>query len=237
MAIGQTNIIQNGSGTGATSYATASWNPVANRLYLASFVSRTGITTDPTQPTATGNGLTWVVVDSVVYDNSSSSRRRVTTFRGLGAAPSAGALTFDEAGQAQTAADWIIDEFTGIDTSGTNGSGAIAQEKTAFDATGAATTLTLALASNPSASNLVYGACGYGNPPNAATAGSGFTVLGDFQEGTAACRVTTEYQANTTSPSVPISYAAGGEIGIVGIEIAAAPVTGSLSRLALLGVG
>src|SRR5438045_278206 len=126
MAVATTNITS-GNTTNATSAATTSITPVANRLYLMNVISRTAITTDPNQPTATGAGLTWVVEKSVVYDNTGASRKRLTVFRALGPSPSAGALTIDFGAQTQTNIAWIIDEFTGADTSGTNGSGAVVQ--------------------------------------------------------------------------------------------------------------
>lgn len=215
--VSATNLLSNGSATDASSYATASITPSANRLYLATVSSRTGITVNPNQPTLTGAGLTWDVVDTVVYDDTSSSRRRLTTFRAMGSG-SAGALTFDFGGQTQTSADWVVDELQNVDTSGSNGAGAIVQHVTNFDDTGTATTLTTTLAAFSSSSNATYGAAGFGNPPNASTAGSGFTKLGDFQEGEGGSRVTSEFKA-TNDTTVDMSFAAGGEIGIIALEI------------------
>ena len=149
-----------GSATDATSYATASVTPAANALILASFATRTGITADPNTPTLTGCGLTWEVVQSVVYDNTSSSRRRLTTFRAMGSSPSTGALTFDCGGQTQTGAVWSIDQFTNVDTSGTNGSGAVVQsaQSAILDNSGTpATSLTVTLGafSSPNNANAV----------------------------------------------------------------------------------
>lgn len=238
MANVATNLIHNSLDSSATSYATASYSPPANTLILASFTSRSNITVDPTQPTATGNGLTWVVVGSVVYDNTSTSRRRVTLFRAMGASPTTGALTFDEAGQTQTGGSWVIDQVTGTDTSGSDGSGAIVQAVTNFDGAGTATSLTVTLAAFSSANNSTYGSWGYGNPANAATAGSGFTIIGDDASIVNGARVTTEFQtANDTT--VDISYAAGGEIGGIAIEIkASSAVTATfIPRRQLMGVG
>lgn len=221
MAVSFTNILNTNSAVGGSSYATASWTPVANRLYLATFVTRTGITADPTQPTATGNGLTWVVIDTIVYDDSSSSRRRVTLFRAMGASPTTGALTFDEAGQAQTNAFWAVDEGTGMDTTGTNGSGAIVQSVQAKDVVGT-TTLTATLAAFSSTDNATYGAIGFTTAGAAVTPGSGFTKLGDNND-SSSTRVVTEWKA-TNDTTVDFSPDGTQQIGIIAAEIKAAVV-------------
>lgn len=216
-----TNILSNTSAVGGSSYATASWTPIANRLYLASVTTRTGITADPTIPTASGNGLTWVAIDSVVYDDSSSSRRRVTLFRAMGASPTTGALTFDEAGQAQTDAGWSIEEVTGMDTSGTNGSGAIVQSATAVDVIGRSTALVITLAAFGSANNSAYGVFGYTTAGGAITIGSGFTQLADKVLGASSTRLTTEWRP-TSDTTVDLTPDGVMQIGGIAVEIKAA---------------
>jgi hypothetical protein len=220
-AIAITTLTASGSQTGATSYTTASVSPTANTLILLSVASRTGITADPTQPTATGNGLTWVVVSTTVFDNTSSSRQRHTVFRAMGASPSTGTIVIDEAGQSQTSMTWAVEQVTGIDTSGTNGSGAIVQAVANQDTTETGTTLTVTLAAFSSASNATFGSFGYNNPAQAATHGSGFTTVDDVCSTTCATadsRVTTEWtSANDTT--VDMSYAAAGAIGGIALEL------------------
>jgi hypothetical protein len=226
MAIAITNIAAatSFSDTGATSYATASWTPVANRLYLASVTTRTGITVDPTVPTASGNGLTWVQVATALYDDTSSSRRRVTLFRALGASPTTGSLTFDEAGQSQTNACWAVDEVTGMDTTGTNGSGAIVQSVPGVDVSGLASSLTITLAAFSSVNNATYGAFGYVTAGGTITVGSGFTLLGDTFGG-GSMRSTTEWKtANDTT--VDLTIDGPQQIGGIAVEIKQAVVGG-----------
>lgn len=220
--ISRANLVTNSSTTDAASYNTASISPGANKLILATVVSRTGITADPNQPTLSGNGLTWVAIASVVFDNTSSSRRRVTLFRAMGASPSTGAVTIDFGGQTQTACDWNIEEVSGMDTSGTNGSGAIVQSATNFDnATGTpVSTLTVTLSAFSNTNNATFGAFGYGGT-GTSTAGSGFTKLGDVMDGETSIRLTTEFRSDNDT-SVDISYSAAGEIGGIAIEIKAA---------------
>lgn len=216
-----TNLTAGGSNTGATSYATASITPGTNDLILAAVQTRTGITANPTQPTASGCGLTWVVIASVVYDDTSSSRKRLTLFRALGT-PSSGAITFDEAGQSQTHASWVVDQVTGMDTSGTNGSGAIVQSATNFNDTGANTgkTLTVTLGAFGSGSNITYGV--FADDGSGMTVGSGFTQAGS---GTSAGGNTmSEYELSNNTSVLINDAATTSELGGIAIEIKAASV-------------
>ncbi len=215
-----TNLTKSGSSTGASSYNTASVSPGANRLQLLTVASRTGITANSNQPTVTGCGLTWVAIATVVYDDTSSSRKRVTLFRALGASPSSGALTIDFGGQSQTHCQWNLDESaSGFDTSGTNGSGAIVQSVTNKDSAGTATTLTGTLAAFGSANNATYGACVNGGASSSLTQGSGFTkIADDFTS--ANLDVMTEFRSDNDT-TVDFSCASGDELGIIAIEIKA----------------
>lgn len=215
-----TNLSSAGSSTDASSYATASVTPAANALILVSFATRTGITADPNQPTLTGCGLTWVVVDSVVYDNTSSSRRRVTLFRGMGSSPSTGALTFDCGGQTQTGAVWSIDQFTNVDTSGTNGSGAIVQSANAsiLDNSGTpASSLTVTLGAFGSTNNATFGVLA-DEFAGSESPGSGFTQLG-FTDNTpdVDLRLLSQWKS-TNDTSVDFSFA-GPNVGFGAIAV------------------
>jgi hypothetical protein len=106
MAVAASNITSGRDTDGNSTATTASVTPVANRLYLLTVTSRTNITTDPNIPTVTGNSLTWVSINSVVYDTTGASRRRVTLFRALGASPSSGTISVDFGGQNQTHVSW-----------------------------------------------------------------------------------------------------------------------------------
>ena len=202
------------SASAATSYATTSHTPAANKLQLASVNSRHASAT-PNQPTLSGNGLTWVAVASVVYDDT-GSQKRVTLFRAMGASPSAGALTADFAGQSQSDCTITIDEATGMDTTGTNGSGAIVQSVTNSDKTGSGTSLSATLAAFGSGRNGTYGVCAIGNV-GTFTPGSGFSTVSSVAT---ASNITlaTEYKT-TNDTGVDFSFSVGGELGIIAVEI------------------
>jgi hypothetical protein len=120
--------------TASSSFATATITPGAGRLVLAFVLGQK--VGGPGTPTASGNSLTWQQVASVT--NAGPRNSRVTCFRAIGPAPSAGPLTFDFAGQQQQACAWSVFEYDNIDGIGTNGSGAVAQQQTA---SGSSTTL------------------------------------------------------------------------------------------------
>ena len=89
-----------GSSVNASSnFATATITPGAGRLVLAFVLSRK--VGGPGTPTASGNSLTWQQVASTL--NVAAGNSRITCFRAMGPAPSAGPLTFDFAGQQQEA--------------------------------------------------------------------------------------------------------------------------------------
>jgi hypothetical protein len=127
--------------TDAATAVTASVAPGANRALYAAMISATGA--GPTAPTVNGAamGLTWAQVASVTF---SGGNRRLTVLRAMGASPSAGAITYDFAAQVQTSMAWSVIECQGVDTTGTNGSGATVQSVTA--SVSAATTLNATLA-------------------------------------------------------------------------------------------
>jgi hypothetical protein len=239
MAIIASNLIAN-QVTNRNSATTASYTPSANKLILVTVHSRTGISTEPNQPTLSGNDLTWVAIDSSYWDTSSSSRHKTSVFRSMGSSPSTGALTIDFAGQTQTDISWIIDEFSEIDTSGTNGSGAVVQSNHNSDETGSATSLTVTLSAFGSSNNATFGAFSSGGNGTYGVgdlvAGSGFTIVGKQTE---ACVNGTEFR-NDNDISVDASYTENSSSwGGVAIEIKAATVAASsiLYLRMLMGVG
>lgn len=210
------NLTSGNDTDGGSSSTSASISPASNALLLLAVSSRTNITADPNIPTVTGNGLTWVQIGTIVYDTTSASRKRITLFRALGASPSTGTVVIDSAGQAQTDVVWSIDQVTGVDTSGTNGSGAIVQVVTAKDESLTVDNITATLAAFASANNGTYGAIANDNA-SAATVGSGFTQLA--APATAANqRLITEYKT-TNDTTVNASFGTIGLMGAIAAEI------------------
>ena len=220
MAIVATHILTAASGSGLNSYATASGSPTTGRLQLL-FVGHQQSATTVVTPTVTGAGLTWVqIATSVASDNL----RRGTLFRALGTA-SAGVLTIDMGGVTQIRAGWSWSEFTGADTSGADGAGAIVQSATARRdfADGAQTSITVTLAAFGSANNATYGAMRFGDF-GTVTVGSGFSELGTALAGsvtyTSEFKNTNDTTVDWTFPSVASFTQA------IAVEIKEATTTG-----------
>jgi hypothetical protein len=194
MALAASNLTSGSDTTDATSYATASITPTGNALVLLTVATRRAAG-NPSAPTATGNGLTWVEVGTQL--SSGSGNRRITILRAMGASPSTGAITINIA-ETQTECVWSVDQFTGTDTSGTNGSGAVVQSVETDDGGSTATSGLVTLAAFGSANNMAYG--GKVHTSNGTTTpGSGFTELVDVAVAESGTGFQTEYKLNDTT--------------------------------------
>jgi len=180
MAITQAKLTDGGSGTDATSYATASVTPGANRLIVVAVLNSKSTT--PDTPTLSGNGLTYVQIATVTFQTIASPQKRLTLFRAMGASPSAGAITIDMGGVTQSGCAWSVSEFDGVDTSGTDGSGAVVQSATnSVDSSGS---LDVTLAAYGDGTNhAAYGAFG-ANSTEVQNAEAGWTEISEATHAT-----------------------------------------------------
>lgn len=192
----------------------------AERLQLLTICSRA----DAVQPTIssigvpTGSGIVWTLVGTAVDFDTSGSRRTLFLYRGMATATVTGGFTITWGGT-QTGKAWALDEVAGMDTSGTQGSGAIVQAVTGLGA--GVSSLTITLAAFGSTSNATYGA--FGNAGEGALiAGTGFTRIGN-QQVAGECGVGTEYRVDNDT-SVDMSNGTM-DIGGVAVEIKAAATT------------
>ena len=169
-------------------YSTASVTPTANALQLLAVAGggNASYTPFPIPTSVTGCGLTWVLVNSVSYKTESapSPKASVAVYRAMGASPTTGPLTITYSGNKPDVITWSLVEFAGVDTSGTNGSGAVRQSVSGFDNTPwPVSGLSLTLAALGSANNATYGAfqsdwdAGGTSGPVTLTAGSGYSML------------------------------------------------------------
>ena len=216
------NLTFGSAATGASTQSTASITPSANKLLLLSVDSRTSITANPNIPTVTGNGLTWVQVNTVVWDTTSTSRKRKTIFRAFGT-PTAGAISINFGGQVQTHVFWVADEVSGAVSSGVDGSAAIIQSTTFVQE---ATTSSITVALNPfaNANNATYASFSDGLASNVVfTPKAGFTSLATTPviQGQSS---TIYKNSEDTTPSVSLSSVVN-EVGAIGIEIANSQAT------------
>mgnify|MGYP007031186217 CR=1 FL=1 len=215
------NLVANSSSTDASNYTTASISPGANRLILAAVAST--FSSLPNAPTLSGNGLTWVQIATITFNTVATPLSRLTVFRALGAAPTTGAVTIAFAGQVQLNCLWGIAEFTNVDTSGTNGSGAVVQSAT--NRGNAATNLSVTLAAFASFSNATYGA--FSTDLNeAVSSGLGFSSLSDGGTSTPTQRRKTEWR-NENDTLVDATATNPADWGGIAIEIRNTTVIGA----------
>lgn len=208
----------------ATSFTTASVTPTANALIEVDVMNAATLTGDLGTPTLSGNGLTYVQIATMPWRSNASPTRRVTRFRAMGSAPSAGAITIDFAGLTQIDCLWSVKEYTGIDTTGINGSGAIVQSATNFDDAITTTSITVTLASFGDATNNVASIVEAHSNVGPNTPEGGYTELSDSDEGSRSM-ATAYLIGQDTTPSY--SWATGSSVGAIATEIKA----GSLGEL------
>lgn len=235
MAVAAT-LLTSGTGSGGTAsgFTTASVSPTAYALQLLFIHLSRGGSTNPTAPTTlTGNGLTWVLVTSSAYDAAGVGRAGMWVYRALGSAPTTGTLVVSGMGADSSSAltySWV--QVTGVNSSGTHGSGAIVQ--TGFSSISTSDTPVATLSAFGSANNATIGWLFYrGTPSFAPSAGSGFTSLASDYVGGTRIASGVEFKASNDT-SVDMSFAAGGGAGagaIMGMEIKAAALLGLVVAL------
>jgi hypothetical protein len=153
-------------------YTTASISPAPNTLVTISVLTRSN---GSTSPTVSGGGMSsWSQVATVEFDKVSSPIRRLSIFRAMSASPGSGPITFSYTSKANNV-EWIVSQWSGVETSGANGAGAIGQAGSArADNVGG---LSVSLAPFGSANNAALGAFGVNSRTAAITPGAGFTEI------------------------------------------------------------
>lgn len=161
----------------ATNFTTASVTPGADRLILLITAQSRNTATDCANndiTSVTGNSLTWAAVNKQCYSDAGAPTQTVEIWRTMGASPSTGTINFSVSASTQINAAWAVVECSGVDTGGTNGSGAVVQS--AINLIEPGTSLTVTLGAFGSANNATLGAFGISDNI-AVTPGSGFTEL------------------------------------------------------------
>jgi hypothetical protein len=216
MAIAGTHKASLYSGTNATSGVTGSWTPTANTWAICCVQNELSGT--PTTPTVTGNSVTWTQAVTYVNDTAGTQSRITIFVAKMGASPSAGAVTADFSAVEQAGINIIVDEFTGVDVSGTS-LAAVVQSKTGT-VNGSGTSESIAMDSGITAGNASFG-CFHHQAAEANTAGDSHTELGDGNHAGPSSSLTTVYKVagnQTVSASWTTSIGKGG----IALEIKAA---------------
>ncbi|MCV7155043.1 hypothetical protein [Mycolicibacterium pyrenivorans] len=211
----------------ALSYPTASITPAPHSLVLAFVVSfRPALQGTPSPPILSGNGLVWRQIQTVL--GGTQANRRLTCFRAMGPAPTAGPVTVDFGDQLQDLCAWSIVEFTDVDTGGTAGAGAIAQSQVGTSP-GSTVTLTLTPSADPTR-NATAGAVMIelvNNVARQVTPGAGFSEIHEeMPRQNLGQGATLQTQAATTGlAAAEWSWAGTEDAAAIVVEVKAAPVT------------
>ena len=197
-----------GDGVNQRVYTTASIAPAANALVTVAVLGRSG--SGPFTPTIAGGGMTtWTQVASVDFNTTTTPLSRLVVFRAMSGAPGSGAITITYS-SSQSNAQWLVMQWTGVDQTGTNGSGAIGQTGAAQG--NAVTTLSVPLAAFANANNVGLGLAA---AAGTVTPGSGFTELG---EGTSGESMVVEGEWGLNKNAIGASWASS-NAGLLGLEI------------------
>lgn len=244
MAISQTKVIDEVFTANSNTYTTtATLTSVANRLYIGASGNRA--TTLRTFTSATHNAgtnpLTFVKVGDRTYNTIATPLSRLVSYRAMKAnASNAGTVTVLWSGTV-SCCFIAISEFDGVDTSGTDGSGAILQG-TVNNAGDSVNTLNTVLAALGNSNNRCWSAAST-NKVCTFTPDANYTEIVDSSPGgSEVFAEDTQWDAGTgdlTCTHTPSTTA--NNMGAIAHEIVAAAAVPSGSgfpfMLALLGVG
>ena len=203
------------STTNTATYTTASIAPTPGRLVLVAVLATVGSGT--TTVDVAGCGLNWVKVDQ-----TPSAARTAHLFRGMGT-PTAGPLTIT-GGSQMTSALWQVDEFNAVDTSGTDGSGAIAQSVNARP--GSATLVDVPFPNPVDPANSVYAAVGVAVQESPVVGGAPWTSLGTTTQSAPTSGLLGEFAA-TARQNITASWTTAAASFVVGAEIKSAATVGT----------
>jgi adhesin/invasin len=199
-------------------YTTASIAPAPNALVTVAVTTHNSTAAAPV-PTLSGGGMaSWDVVATTTYDVVGTPKKRITIFRAMSASPGSGPITITSS---VTLSDcqWIVSQWSGVDASGTNGSGAIVQ--TGSNAADAVTTLAVPLAPFANPNDVAYGVVGVNSNVVAVTPGAGFTEI-DEQPSTESTAADLFAEWGVNLPTISASWATK-NAGALGVEIKASP--------------
>ena len=156
MAVTVINKVNFQDAVNRNSYVTGTWTATNNLGYIADVATSGTITTCTAMVDTTG--LTWVTVTNTAAFNTSF---RVTRFRAMVASGATSGTTTANLGTSVSRGTIVISEVSGMDTTGTNGSGMYVQDASATLAT-ATVSLKVSLPSAITAGNATLGII-YGN--------------------------------------------------------------------------
>jgi hypothetical protein len=168
----------------------------------------------------TGGGMSaWNEVATLTFDPVGTPLRRMTVYRAMSAAPGSGPITISWPSN-QSNTQWIVMEWSGVETSGVNGAGAIGQ--TGSNSGDLVNGLSVSLAPFANSANVAFGVFGLRSSVLSVSPGPGFTELSEVlsAEGTPSSDLQAEWATNLNTITATWTGKNGGALGI---EIKAKP--------------
>jgi hypothetical protein len=221
MAVAGTPLTQ---GTGSSDpQNTASISPTGNSLILVgigvySFDTPLANAANITLTSVTGNGITYETVGGTnpAVDDGFGCYK-LFLYRGLAASPSSGAVSINPSitgGGGLSQLDWLVAEFSGVDTGGSNGADAVVQ--VAANTTNENPTLTITLSAFADAGNGAFGfAVTYNN--GTITHETNWTELDDDST-----QVHSQWRADNDTTCTFVSSNGSDDLAGIAVEIKAA---------------
>ena len=195
-------------------YTTASISPTPNALITVAVLSHRS--SAAISPALSGGGMSsWTQVASVDFDPISAPRRRLTIFRAMSPSPGSGPITITYTNSVSNT-QWIVSQWTGVETSGVNGAGAIGQSGSNRSDGSTALAASLGAFGNPN--NVAYGVVGVSGSGPAVTPGTGFVEIADQPSGESSA-LEAEWAINDNT--VDASWASVFKGALLGVEIRA----------------
>jgi hypothetical protein len=222
---GQLTVTQKGaihSPSDASAYSFASITASNNRLYVVFLSTSIGAGTAPAATGVSGAGLTFTEIGTpggLLY-SAGAGVRRMQAWRALvGSGATTGSIAISLDGTS-TGMDAVLLEFGGVDTSGTNGSGAIVQNAT--NKATSATALTVTLAAFGSANNRPVAFFNH-RVAEVTTEEPGYTELDDGFHSAPAAGAECEWHGSTADNTPSASWLTAADVGGFALEVKAGP--------------
>jgi hypothetical protein len=210
-------LLTNNSTANAAEYTTSSFTISADKLVLAFVV--TSDTVAPDDHVLSSLHGTWVNIGTTNYNTVATPLKRVTLWRTMSATGGSSTLT-NKFANAATGCSFNVVEFGNVDTSGSQGAGAVVQ--VGMNAANTTANPTITLAALTGTTNAVF--AGFSSPlnPFGGTPESGWTE--QFDSGYASPSTSTygTYRIETTDNTVAVT-AGSTDWGGIAVEIKAKP--------------
>ena len=212
--ISQTLLTSGNNAANQKIYTTAPITPAPNALVTVAVLMRRS--SGVISPAITGGGMVkWDAVANTDFDTQGTPTKRLIVFRALSASPGSGPITITFTGSVSNV-QWIVSQWDGVETGGTNGSRAIVQ--TGAARSDGATALAVALAPFAAANDVAYGAVGVAKNGPIVTPASGLTEIAEVSSGETSAL---EAEWATNQPAVGVSWGTSTKAGMLGVEIKA----------------